>query len=108
FYCTPGSASAVSVRINWLRFISSFNTEVTFLADDQEPLTLKLGVDRSNKVTATRAAEDDKAIIAALSGQQMLLIRVTPYSEAPVEVKFDLDELDAGLAKLRQACTDAN
>ncbi|MDZ7643051.1 MAG: hypothetical protein U5K76_01705 [Woeseiaceae bacterium] len=105
FRCAPGSGEQVAVRIDWRRFISSFNTEVTFAADDAEPLTLSLGVDRSNRITATRKDGDDAALIEYLSGADALTVTVTPYSDVPVSVDYDLAALTGRLAELRDACT---
>lgn len=104
FRCVPGAGEDVKVRIDWQRFISSFNTEVTFATDEAEPLTVKLGVDRSNKITMTKGAEDDAALLDYLSGGDALAVTVTPYSEVPVTVHYSLAGIDEELAKLEASC----
>ena len=104
FRCVPNGDGAIKVRIDWRRFISSFNTEVQFAADDKSAITVKLGVDRSNKITSTSSADDDAAILDYLAGHTALELTVTPYSEVPVSVQYDLGGLDAQLAKLRATC----
>jgi hypothetical protein len=104
FRCIPGSEETIAMRIDWQRFISSFNTEVTFVADDSQPLTLKLGVDRSNKITLARDAADVTTLIAALKEHQSLRVNVTPYSEAPVDVSYEIGDLAQALARLEASC----
>ncbi|MEQ8206863.1 MAG: hypothetical protein RIA65_11850, partial [Woeseia sp.] len=93
FRCVPNTDPAIKVRIDWRRFISSFNTEVQFAADDKDPITVKLGVDRSNKITHTSDTADDAALIDYLSNQSSLKVTVTPYSEVPVSVNYVLEGL---------------
>jgi hypothetical protein len=106
FRCSPGGNGPIEVRIDWRRFISSFNTEVKFAADDAEAITVKLGVDRSNKITMTRDRVDDQRVIQYLSGRSGLTITVTPYSEAPVSAHYDLESLADALLRLQDKCSD--
>ena len=103
FRCAAGSDS-LGVRIDWQRFISSFNTEVTFAADDSDALALKFGVDRSNEITIAKSGDDAEALAAYLAGRESLAVTVTPYSSVPETVSFDLEDFDEGLAQLRAAC----
>ncbi len=102
--CVPGPEPALRARIDWGRFISSFNTEVAFAVDDRDSLGLTMGVDRSNRITSTKAAADDDALLSYLDGGKRLAVTVTPYSEVPVTVHFDLAGFAAGLGNLRDAC----
>ncbi|MCB1842429.1 MAG: hypothetical protein KDI09_05655, partial [Halioglobus sp.] len=104
FRCLPDVDASIWVRINWKRFISSFNTEVQFAADDKEAITVKLGVDRSNKITSTSDDADNTTIIDYLDGQSALTLTVTPYSEVPVSVNYTVDGLGDKLAELRSSC----
>ncbi len=103
FRCSQGSAS-LRLRIDWQRFISSFDTEVSFAADAEEPLSVRLAVDRSNEVTSTRDAGDAASLAAYLAGRSELAVTVTPYAGVPVTIRYDLAGLDAGLEQLRDAC----
>lgn len=104
--CEPGSPDAVSVRIDWMRFISSFNTDIRFAADDAEALTVSFGVDRSNKITSTREASDDERLIDYFEGREALNVRVTPYSGSPLSIAYDLGGFDEALTQLRAACSE--
>jgi len=104
--CEPGGDAHIAVRIDWQRFISSFNTVVEFRADDTAALAMTLGVDRSNKITATKNAADDARLIDYLRGHDALAVGVTPYAEGPISIHYDLAEFGDALAKLEAACTD--
>ena len=101
--CTPGDP-AITARIDWQRFISSFNTEVGFKVDDGKTLWLKWGVDRSNKITLSPSADDSRNLIGHLSAGASLQVEVSPYSEPPVIVNYDLTGLASGLEALLKEC----
>lgn len=103
FRCTPGNAEITPV-IDWRRFISSFNTEVGFRVDGGKMLWQKWGVDQSNKVTASKSVADSQSIVEHLRGGRNLEVEVTPYSESPVTVRFDLAGLSSGLDTLQKEC----
>ena len=103
FRCTPGNP-AITARIDWQRFISSFSTELGFKVDGGKFTWLKWKVDQSNKITLSPSADDSQKLIdLALSGNE-LLVEVTPYSGSPVTVEYDLVEFSAALAELRESC----
>jgi hypothetical protein len=104
FRCSPGSGSPVEFRINWQRFISSFNTETGFQADGGKTTWLKLGVDRTNKITLSRSSADVEKLLGRLTGAKLLEVEIAPYSEASVFAQFDISTLDAALGKLDEAC----
>lgn len=104
FRCTPGGNSAVSLQVDWRRFISSFNTEVGFKADDRELLLVNWGVDKSNKVTLPRSAKDGRELIDYLSGASRLQVEVIPYSESLITANFDITGVDGALQALADAC----
>ena len=103
FRCVPGNPE-ISVRIDWRRFISSFNTEVGFKTDDNQTLWQKWGVDQSNKMTLSKSAADSQSLVDYLSGGSSLLVEVSPFSEPPVTVEYDLTGLPAALEALRAEC----
>lgn len=103
FRCLPGNPE-ITARIDWKRFISSFNTEVGFKVDGDKFLWLKWGVDQSNRVTLSKSASDSQALIERLAGGAELLVEVSPYSEPPVTVTFDLAGLSQALDALRKEC----
>ena len=102
--CIPGNPQ-VTLRIDWQRFISSFNTEAGFKVDGGKTLWLKLGVDRSNKITLSRSAADSMSVIEHLDGGKSLQIEISPYSESPVTVEFNLAGLAGALESLQKECT---
>jgi hypothetical protein len=101
--CAPGDPT-ITARIDWQRFISSFNTEVGFKVDDGKTLWLKWGVDRSNKITLSPSADDSRNLIEHLKEGKSLQVEVAPYSEPPVTIDYDLTGLAKGLNALLKEC----
>lgn len=101
--CAPGDPT-ITARIDWQRFISSFNTEVGFKVDDGKTLWLKWGVDRSNKITLSPSADDSRNLIEHLQEGTSLQVEVAPYSESPVTVDYDLTGFARGLEALLKEC----
>jgi len=102
--CAPGDPT-ITARIDWQRFISSFNTEVGFKVDDGKTLWLKWGVDRSNKITLSPSADDSRNLVEHLKEGASLKVEVAPYSEPPVTVDYDLTGFARGLEALLKECT---
>lgn len=103
FHCSPGDAAIVS-RIDWRRFISSFKTEIGFKVDDGKRTWLKWGVDGSEKVTISPSADDTAKLVAQLLGGEKLEVRISPYSQGPVDANFDLTAFDEALQVLKASC----
>ena len=101
--CTAGD-SALAMRIDWQRFISSFGTEAGFRVDDGERNWLTLGVDDSNRVTMSRSADDVAELVAAMSAGHTLNVEIAPYSEPSVFVNFDLAGFEDAQRALMEAC----
>ena len=103
FRCDPMDQS-VTARIDWKRFISSFSTEVGFKVDGGKFTWLKWKVDGSEKVTLSPSASDTQKLIESIGEGSELLVDITPYSEGPVTVTYDVSGLAAALEKLRSSC----
>lgn len=102
FACAPGGEIIAS--IDWRRFISSFSTEVGFKIDGGKFTWLKWKVDSSEQVTFSPSAADTQTLLAAIGEGAELLVDVTPYSESPVTVTFDLKGLSRSLENLSANC----
>ena len=103
FQCMPGDPT-VAASIDWQRFISSFSTEVGFKVDDGKFTWVKWKMDGSEKVTISPSADDTKKLVELLSSGERLRVEISPYSEGPVEVQFDLTGLADGLIELGKTC----
>ena len=103
FRCTQGDATVIA-RIDWRRFISSFSTEVGFKVGDAGFTWLKWKVDGSEKVTYSPSGDDTAKLIGLLGHAGELIVEVSPYSEGPVTVSYDLAGLDQALEDLRERC----
>ena len=102
FSCAAGGEIIAS--IDWQRFISSFNTEVGFKVDGGKFTWFKWNVDGSEQVTVSPSAADTQKLLDAIADGGELLVDVTPYSESPVTVTFDLGGLGRALDELRANC----
>lgn len=105
FQCKPGSDGTISVRLDWRRFISSFNTEVGFKADDKELLLVNWGVDKSKQVTLPRSASDSQELISYLAGAANVQVEVIPYSASLISAQFNISGIDEALQALTAKCT---
>lgn len=104
FRCVPGNAT-IMARIDWQRFISSFNIELGFKVDGGKYTWSKWKVDQSNKVTLSPSVADSQKLIDLVLGGEKLLVEVTPYSQSPVTVEYNLVGFSVALEKLRQLCS---
>jgi hypothetical protein len=102
FACAGGGEIIAS--IDWQRFISSFNTEVGFKVDGGKFTWLKWKVDSSERITISPSASDTQKLLDALDDGSELLVDVTPYSESPVTVTFDLNGFGDSLVQLSATC----
>lgn len=103
FRCTPGDA-AVTARMDWKRFISSFSTEVGFKVDGGRFTWLKWKMDQSEQITLSPSAADSQKLIDTLKAGSELLVEVSPYSQGPETAAFDLNGLSAALDTLVGEC----
>lgn len=104
FICVPGGDGTISVRLDWRRFISSFNTEVGFKADDKQLLLVNWGVDKSNRITLPRSASDSQELIAYLTGTTSVQVEVIPYSASLITAQFNVSGIDEALQELTAEC----
>lgn len=103
FRCTEGSGE-ISMRIDWQRFISSFNTEAGFQVDEGSRNWIKLGMEGDDKVTRSRSASDVTSLIDAMSNGDALSVEIEPYSEPSIFAEFDLAGFAENIAALQAAC----
>ena len=104
FHCSPGQGDRVHAKIDWQRFISSFNTDLSFQVDSEKRLWLKFGVDSSNKITLAKSGEDSSSLIEYVANASILTVGVTPYSESAVSVTYDLSGFSEAIEALRSKC----
>jgi hypothetical protein len=103
FRCSPGD-TAVTARIDWQRFISSFSTEVGFKIDGGRFTWLKWKVDSSEQVTISPSAEDSQKLLEVLKSGTRLLVEISPYSQGPVTAEYDVTGFSDALESLRGEC----
>jgi len=103
FRCSEGGGE-ISMRIDWQRFISSFNTEAGFQVDSGSRNWIKLGVDGTNEITVSRSSSDVASLIEALGSGDVLNVEVPPYSEPSIFAEFDLAGFADAVSQLKEAC----
>ena len=103
--CAARGDGTIAVRVDWQRFVSSFNTEVGFRVDDDKMQWLKMGVDDSNKITTARSAAAAADVIERMRTGKRLTVEVAPYSEPSVSVTFDVSTFAEAFAKFEDSCT---
>jgi len=104
FRCKPGGDGTISARVNWQRYISSFNTEVGFKADDRQLLLVNWGVDKSKKITQPRSASDSAELNAYIAGASNQQVQDIPYSEKLNSIEYDISGIDEALKALTAQC----
>ena len=72
--------------------------------DDGKFTWLKWKMDSSEKVTLSPSPEDTQNLIDAMAGGSQLLVDITPYSEGPVTVTYELAGFADALETLKAAC----
>ncbi len=98
------SGDSITAQIDWKRFISSFSTEVGFKVDDGKFTWLKWKVDGSEKVTLSPSAADTQKLLDAIGNGSRLIVDITPYSEGPMIVEFDLAGFTHAIGNLKSTC----
>jgi len=87
--------------ISWDAYLGLEQTTVLTRLDDRPASKSEWSLSTDNKATFAPQA---KTFIKGLLGHSRLVSQVTPYSESPVLVTFDLAGLDAALKPLSDAC----
>lgn len=105
FLCTPGDAT-VTARMDWHRFLGTYNIELGFKIDTGRFKWLKWKIDQNNTIATSPSSTDSQKLITLLEAGEKLLVEVTPYSASPVSVEYDLTGIVAEMAALRDRCGD--
>lgn len=103
-FACASDREGIMARIDWRRFISSFNTQIGFKVDEGKTLWQKWGVDQSNTVTSSKSVADTAALIDYIGSGEVLAVDIAPYAGSPIVVHFDLAGFSASMDTLRAAC----
>lgn len=82
-------------------FLGSNSTSVTYRLDKQKAEEREWNISTDHEAIFSPKAID---LIRKLLKAETLFIRVTPYSESPVTVSFNLQGLAEGIKPLQEAC----
>jgi len=99
--CNEGVAA---LYIDWRIYIGTQSTTVQYRIDKamQEQKTWFISSD--HQATGQWNSSSSTPLITELASAQSLLVRITPYGEAPVSTSFDLAGVREVAANVRKAC----
>jgi len=95
------NVTALLISTEW--FLEE-NTAITYRIDRERAVSTVWKASTDNKALGLWAGGSAIPFIKSLLGREILLVRVTPYREAPREFSFSLAGLDKEIEPLRKAC----
>jgi type VI secretion system protein VasI len=94
-----------SLYIVWAgAFIGSDTAQVTYRIDREPAKTARMYISTDHRATGLWTGSDSVPFIRALFDKKQLLTRVTPFSESPVTVTFDISGIAEAVKPLAKAC----
>lgn len=78
--------------------------DVTYRLDNEEPLVRGFEESTNNRALGLWRGAQAIPFIRAMLDNQRLLARMTPYSDNPIEMEFDISGLDEAIEPLRESC----
>jgi len=104
--CTPYRTNRVLLWIDWKRFITTSDTEVTLRVDDKKAMTYRWETDKTSTSTYTRSSAHTDRLINYMTGGKTLLAAVSPYGSSRVIAEFDLSTLDRAIEAVMPICKE--
>lgn len=78
--------------------------DVTYRLDDEDPQVRGFEESTNNRALGLWRGAQAIPFIRAMLDNQRLLARMTPYSENPMEMEFNISGLEEAIVPLRDAC----
>ncbi len=88
--------------MDWGQYLGIGETRMLTRIDAQKATTRTWNISTDNKAVFVRGS--DITFTKSLMGHEKLLAKITPYSENPVTVTFDIHGLSEAIKPLRKAC----
>ncbi len=85
-------------------FIGVDSTMMQHRIDDEKAKTETVSISTDHKATGHWSGGRAIPFIKTMFGKKKMLVRVTPHSESPVTVTFDISGLEQVIKPLRQSC----
>ena len=104
-YCEEGSPN-ISIKINWKRYISSFNkTEIGIKIDGKNYTWLSFNLDKTGQISFQDPSTHSNELIKKFKKIKKLAVEIEPYSEPPINVYFNLSGFASHLENLKSICS---
>ncbi|WP_405048312.1 type VI secretion system-associated protein TagO [[Roseibacterium] beibuensis] len=78
--------------------------DVTYRLDNEEPRTRGFTESTNNRSLGLWSGGEAIPFIRAMLDNERLLARMTPFSDSPIEMEFNISGLDQAIVPLREAC----
>ena len=104
-YCEEDNPN-ISIKINWKRYISSFNrTEIGISLDSKNYSWLSFNLDKTGQISFQNPGTHSNELINKFKKITKLAVEIEPYSEPPINVYFNLSGFASHLEKLKSICS---
>ncbi len=95
------NVTSLYISANW--FLSD-NVPVTYRLDKEKPVSQSWPGSTDRKAVGLWSGDRAIPFIKSLLGRETLLVRVTPFREAPKEMAFNIVGTETAIEPLRKAC----
>ena len=96
----------ISIKINWKRYISSFNkTEIGIKIDGKNYTWLSFNLDKTGQISFQNPSTHSNELINKFKKITKLAVEIEPYSEPPINVYFNLSGFASHLENLKSICS---
>ena len=104
-YCEHGNPN-ISIKINWKRYISSFNkTEIGIKFNGKNYTWLSFNLDKTGQISFQNPSTRSNELVNKFKNITKLAVEIEPYSEPAINVYFDLSGFASHLKKLENICS---
>ena len=99
--CVNGQTS---IAVNWEFIVGGGTLPLTYRVDDAQPVTAEVKVSDDFRSIVSWSSERSIEVIKTLLGKEKVALQITPLSQQPVAVVFDLEGLEKAVQPLRKSC----
>ena len=99
--CVNGQTS---ISVNWEFIVGGGTLPLTYRIDDAEPVTAEVKVSDDFRSIVSWSDERSIEVIKLLLDKEKVALQITPLSQQPLAVVFDLGGLEKAIQPLRKSC----
>lgn len=96
------SVTSLFIASDW--FLGSYPVPVMYRIDQERPVQLSWNASSDSKAAGLWTGAVAIPFLKSLFGKETLLVRITPYNDAPREMAFPMADLAKAIEPLRKAC----